>query len=170
MEKALINSRWSSKYSKNYTGNSNLDEWTNFENSGLLKVEENALLIINLLNIETFERTRDLIQINYQIEEDKEITIFVTAEEVEFRLETTEWTMGSYAPVNTSKLWKRLKIKRLSDERIKEKVLESVQAAMNKMEEDMVICPYCHKKFAVEHTIDGDVCHNCAVVHLNVIF
>jgi hypothetical protein len=146
------------------------------DGSGLLKVEKNALLIMKILEIEDFERTRDVFQITYDLPclEDEEftqqLTILVTAEEYQFRLGVTEWTKGSYAPVTTSYLWKRLILEDINSEEVEENLLKYFNMAVSKTKITLRVCKYCKKKFSGDHMISDNVCHSCAVEHEGVIF
>lgn len=172
MESILINSRQVAKFGKD--GIEKEYEFYNDSHSGLLRVEENALLVMELLNIYRFERTRDLIQLNYEYETvdevDNEVTIFITDEEIQFRINVIEWTKGSYAPVGTSKKWKSISTNELREEKLKEKILELFKGSLKAIEDRLITCKYCNKKVERGHAIDKETCQHCAVVHLGVVF
>lgn len=168
MENAIMRSRHLKKFDKNYSGEERFKQYLG--DSGLLIVERNALLLMEILNTKEFQRTRDVIQIDHKVSEDIELTVLVTREAYEFRICITEWTHGSYGPAGTSELWKRFEIEDIYEDDLKEKLKELVKLSIDKMEEDLVTCKFCKKKFPPDHTIDGDVCHGCAVRHLGVVF
>ena len=86
--------------------------------SNFTQSEENALRILKHLDGATVERTSDSIQINFN--DLKGIVVLVTNEVFEIRLPTIEWAGGSYDPVQTSDLWKRIEFKRTNDDKIKD--------------------------------------------------
>ncbi|MBU3089982.1 hypothetical protein KPL42_15985 [Clostridium gasigenes] len=99
-----------------------------------------------------------------------EITVLITREDYQFRLVTTEWTKGSYAPVKTSKYFKTLSVKGLSENNIEDRLNNLIELSIKKFQHNLIVCKYCKGKFPPEHTVLSDVCHSCAVKHLNVIF
>lgn len=168
MESALINSRYNGEVLVNDERENRY--FNNFGDSGLLVVEKNAILLMEVLNISAFQRTRDVIQVEYKFSEDIELIVLVTREAYQFRFLTIEWTKGCYAPVKTSKSWKILEVKGLEADEIKNKLLQLVDEAVKTMNDNLITCRYCKEKFHPSHTIDGDVCHSCAVQYLNVMF
>jgi len=168
MESALINFRYKGVVS---VEDKREDSYFNsIGEGGLLIVERNALLLMEVLKSTSFQRTRDVIQVDYKVNEDVELTVLVTREAYDFRLLTIEWTQGSYAPVKTSKIWKTLEVEALGEKEIKDKISKLIDEALKVMNGDLVTCKYCKEKFHPSHTIDGGVCHSCAVKHLNVVF
>ncbi|MGI0485731.1 hypothetical protein ACN4EK_09865 [Pantanalinema rosaneae CENA516] len=127
-------------------------------------VEQKALLLLEHLPGADIERTRDLIQINYNGTEG--IVIFVTPEALELRLPTVEWTSGSYAPKSSSKLWKRLQWNQVWANEIP----DLLQAALTARRREFRNCRYCHKPFAIEHMFSKTACHSCASLHEGVMF
>ena len=75
-------------------GRSHIDPEGKYPSDGMRKVEQNAGRVLDLLPSAVVERTRDCIQIDYGGEEG--IVVLITAEAIELRLPTVEWTMGSY--------------------------------------------------------------------------
>jgi hypothetical protein len=63
----------------------------------LTEVERRARQVLDALEGATFERTRDVFQIEYRGE--RGIVAVVTREALELRLPTIEWTGGSHGPV-----------------------------------------------------------------------
>jgi hypothetical protein len=167
MERTLINSRYE-KITENNEGEKRYFDYA--DHSGLLIVEKNAMLLLEVLNITSFERTRDVIQVDYKASEDIELTVLVTSEAYQFRFLTIEWTKGSYAPEKTSRAWKTLEVNDLREEEVKSKLLQLVDEGVKKMKDNLITCIYCKEKFHPSHTIDGDVCHSCAVKYLDVVF
>jgi len=129
---------------------------------GLRRVEQSAMRVLTHLPGGRLERTRDAIQIDQGGENG--IVVLVTAEAVEFRLPTVEWTRGAYGPAQASRLWKRVKTERLSDE-----LLESlIRQALDTRAREFRKCKYCREVFPSERR-HGNVCHGCAVAHLGVV-
>jgi hypothetical protein len=83
---------------------------------GFIAVEKNALRVLEFLPLGMLTRTRDAIQIDDG--DERGISVLITAEAVEFRLPTVEWTMGAYGPAATTRLWKRVRFAALSDKRL----------------------------------------------------
>jgi len=168
-EETLIESR----NAKRYKGVSKLLVQDGF---GVLTVEKNALLIMKVLKIDEFERTRDVIQILYEsplLEDEackQELIVLVTAEEYQFRLTTTEWTKGGYEPVTTSYLFKRLILKNINSGELEQKIIDYLNLAVNKMKANLRVCKYCKRKFIIEDMINNNVCHGCASEYGRVIF
>lgn len=127
-------------------------------------VEQKALALLEHLPGAEVERTRDLIQINYNGTEG--IVIFVTPEALELRLPTVEWTSGSYAPKPSSKLWKRLQWNQVWANEIP----DLLQATLTARRREFRNCRYCHKPFAIEHMFSKTACHSCASLHEGVMF
>ncbi|HEY9615929.1 MAG TPA: hypothetical protein V6C64_03765 [Microcoleaceae cyanobacterium] len=127
-------------------------------------VEQKALMLLEHLPGAEVERTRDLIQINYNGEEG--IVVFVTPEALELRLPTVEWTAGSYAPKPSSKLWKRLQWNQVWANEL----ADLLQAALAARRREFRNCRYCHKPFAIEHMFSKTACHSCASLHEGVMF
>jgi hypothetical protein len=110
------------------------------------------------------ERTRDCIQLSYDNEEG--IVILVTAEAIELRLPTVEWTMGSYGPVASSRLWKRVDWCEITDTEL----ISLLNDALKQRKNEFRICRYCGRKFPLEHMHANDVCQGCAEKHLGVVY
>ena len=130
---------------------------------GYSDVEELALRVLALLPEATFERTRDAIQIADGGEEG--IGVLVTPEAIELCLPTVEWH-GPHAPAASSRRWKRVRARDLSDERIAELLIAARRARQRQFRR----CRYCGERVPPEHRIDDDVCHGCASKHLHVVF
>ena len=71
----------------------NLGPEEKYPSDGLRQVEINAERVLVLLPKSIVERTRDCIQLNCDGEDG--IVVLVTAEAIELRLPTVEWTMGT---------------------------------------------------------------------------
>ncbi|MBL1178846.1 hypothetical protein [Pantanalinema sp. GBBB05] len=127
-------------------------------------VEQKALMLLEHLPGAEVERTRDLIQINYNGTEG--IVLFVTPEALELRLPTVEWTAGSYAPKPSSKLWKRLQWNQVWANELP----DLLQATLTARRREFRNCRYCHKPFAIEHMFSKTACHSCASLHEGVMF
>lgn len=169
MENELINSRVSEKYTKAAT-NIGQVEYGSQAGCGMLTVEKNAFILMELLDKYTYDRTRDCIQFDLKVEGGTDITILVTSEKYEFRIESTEWTLGYAGPVKTSKYWKTFKIGSRDMDEIKKSLGETISLAIKKSKSEMVTCRYCKRKFSKDHIIMKNVCHSCASAHLDVVF
>jgi hypothetical protein len=90
------------------------------------QVEEAAGRIAALLPDATISRTRDVVQVDSGGEDG--IVVIVTPETFEFRLPVIEWTCGTHGPALSSRLWKRLKHRRLSDGALARLLQEAQQA------------------------------------------
>ena len=131
---------------------------------GLLIVERHALELQHLWPGAVLSRTRDAIQLDYGGEEG--ITVLVTAEALELRLPTVEWTMGSYGPAATSRLWKRVPW----EQHIKpERLLELLEAALAERQAEFSTCRFCEQWLPPEHMHEHDICQSCAEKHLGVV-
>lgn len=131
---------------------------------GLRVLERQALQLLELMPDAEVARTRDAIQINQGGEEG--IVVLVTREALELRLPLVEWTMGSYGPAASSRLWKRVEWAQLREHELAE-LLAQLQAARSG---ELRKCPYCGGEFPPERRIEKDVCHACAERHLGVVF
>jgi len=133
-----------------------IDPEKRYPAEGLLRVEENALRVLACLPEARLERTRDAIQIDFG-DEDEGITVLVTAETIELRLPTVEWTCGAYGPAGSSRRWKRLRPDAVSDEQLRELVHQAMEARRAEFKR----CRYCGHSFPPENR-RGNVCHGCA--------
>ena len=131
---------------------------------GLRQVEANAERVLELLPGATVERTRHCLQIDYGGEEG--IVILVTAEAIELRLPTVEWTMGAYGPALASRLWKRVEAQKVTDEELRALIREALEARRSQF----ATCRCCGQRFPSEHRHGDDVCHGCASRHLGVVY
>lgn len=132
--------------------------------SNTLVVEEYAIKILEILQDATFRRTRDVIQIDTGKGE-KQISILVTYEELQFRIPCIEWTAGSYAPEQTSRLWKRISTNmfdRYSSKKVEERILDYVEQARKTRKQQYQTCKICRRKFIPEHMHDENVCQGCS--------
>jgi len=140
----------------------NLDPENKYPSDGLRHVERNANRVLALLSESTVERTRDCIQIYCGGE--KGIVILVTPEVIELRLPTVEWTMGSYGPAASSRLWKRIQESEITDRDLETLLIEALKERQNEFRN----CRYCKESLPPEHMHD-DVCHGCAEKYLGVV-
>lgn len=81
-------------------------EPSRYPHAGLTRVEERAEQVWQLVPWAELARTRDAIQLTEP--GDDGLVLLVTAEAVEVRLPSVEWTTGYAGPVQTSRLWKRV--------------------------------------------------------------
>jgi hypothetical protein len=129
---------------------------------GLRSVEALALRVLARLPSGEVARTREVIQIDDG--GDEGICLVITAEHLELRLPSIEWTCGAYGPARTSVLWKRAKWDGLSDETLD----ELLTAARRARHAQFRKCRFCGERFPPERR-HGNVCHGCAEKHLGVI-
>jgi hypothetical protein len=140
---------------------SRIDPHDRYPSDGLRSVEHNAQRVLGLLSDAVVERTRDCIQIDSG--GDEGIVVLVTAEAIELRLPTVEWTMGAYGPAAASGLWKRISTS-VSDAELASMLGEAKDARQS----EFVRCRFCEQRFPPERR-HGDVCHGCAERHLGVV-
>jgi hypothetical protein len=117
--------------------------------------EGHALEVLKLFPDATLTRTRDVIQID--IQGDRGCVLVVTAEAIEFRHPTTEWTCGAYGPRSSGKLSRRVLFNR-SDYK---KLPALIASTMMDRQSEFQKCVYCRKLFPPEH-LTGDACHGCS--------
>jgi hypothetical protein len=122
---------------------------------GLRTVEVLALRVLERCSSGEVSRTRDVIQIDDGGEED--VCLLITAEHLELRLPSIEWTCGAYGPARTSVLWKRVKWEGLSDERLDDLLRTARRARGAQFRK----CRFCGGRFPPEQR-HGNVCHGCA--------
>jgi hypothetical protein len=140
-----------------------IDPHGKYGSEGLTRVEANARGLMQLLAVTRMERTRDVFDLHVGGDEDGAVVI-VTAEAVELRLPTVEWTCGAYGPALTSRFWKRVKWSDAAPEQIS----EMTQKALAKRRAEFKPCRFCGREFPPEHR-HGNVCHGCAEKHLHVV-
>ena len=109
------------------------------------------------------ERTRDVIQIEHG--GDEGIIAVVTAEALELRLPTIEWTMGAYGPARSSRLWRRIEWRDLQEEDLSKQLAAARRARRREFRK----CKYCGERFSPEHRT-GDACHGCTSRHEGVLY
>ncbi|MGB5816377.1 MAG: hypothetical protein WBI27_14375 [Thermoanaerobaculia bacterium] len=106
-----------------------------------------------------------MIQINWRGE--RGLVFLVTAEAIEIRLPTIEWTRGAYGPAASSTLWKRATWEDLQSGRGLHGLIDEARAAR---ESEFKRCRFCGEEVPSERRIDEEVCHGCAERHLGVTF
>ncbi len=134
------------------------------ESDELLMVEWHAREVLEAFPEAQVTRTRDVFQ--FDIDGDEGVVLLITAEAVELRLPTVEWTKGAHAPKCGSRLWRRLSWKKAAEAGIANVVME----AMRKRRSEFHKCRYCGELVPVEHRYDGNTCHGCASKHLGVVY
>ena len=125
--------------------------------------ERLALRVLEKVTDASVSRTRDVIQID--IGGDDGCVLIVTAEAVEIRLPTLEWTGGAYAPKQSSRLWKRIRTGRMSDMRIVSLIQQAIAARQSEFRQ----CSFCGQTLPPEHMSD-DACHSCSSKHRGVVY
>ncbi len=136
-------------------------------------VDELGRRVLMLVPLSIVSRTRDVIQIDL-VEAgegcgdpvDDGITILVTAEAIELRLPSIEWTKGSHGPERSSRFWKRIKIENIGEKEIYAWLIKAKQ----KRKSEYRTCKYCKKSTAPEYLYSKTVCERCAEKHLGVVF
>jgi len=140
-----------------------IDPEGKYPSEGLRQAEENALRVLDMLPGAVVERTRDCIQIDYGGEEG--VVVLVTAEAIELRLPTVEWTMGSYGPAASSRMWKRMECHEMDDIEL-ESLLND---ALKQRKKEFQKCNYCERCIPPEYMHSDNVCQSCAEKHLGVL-
>ncbi len=141
---------------------SSVDPQGRYGDAGLTEVEQHALVVLELLPGATFERTRDVFQIEQGGEEG--IVVLVTPDALEIRLPTMEWTQGSYGPASGSRLWKRARWGRGTND-----ISGLLRKAHRAREAEYVACRHCGVRFPPERRV-RDACHGCAERHDGITF
>jgi hypothetical protein len=130
----------------------------------LTLVERNAARVQALLSGEAVSVTPHVAEIAVGGEDG--VIALVTAETVELRLPTVEWTSGTHDPAEASRLWKRLDIADLPDEQLASEIAEARSARKS----EFTTCRYCGERVPAEHRISSEVCHSCASRYEGVVF
>ena len=146
------------------TSHANGDPDNRYPTDGPRKVDELAARVLRFLPGARIDRTRDVIQLDWHGEEG--IVVVVTPEALEFRLPTIEWTKGSYGPAESSRFWKRVEDKRLSESELGN-LDQSAKAARRAQYRT---CRFCGERYPPERRSEVDVCHGCAEKHLGIVF
>ncbi|HEY3319329.1 MAG TPA: hypothetical protein VGP72_02490 [Planctomycetota bacterium] len=140
-----------------------IDPERRYPSDGFTTAEEHALIVLDSLPHAEIERTRDVFQ--FTEGGDAGIVVVVTAEAVELRLPTVEWTCGSYGPAQASRLWKRVKWNEDTGTRLP----ELIEAARKARQREYRTCKFCGERVAPENRHSRDVCHGCAEERLGVV-
>lgn len=128
------------------------------------QVERRAQQVWALLPGATMTRTRDVVQLDYAGE--RGIVAVVTAEALELRLPTVEWTHGAYGPAAASRLWQRVLWEELPATALAERIAQAIAARQAEFKR----CRYCGQLVPPERRVDDDVCHGCASRYEGVVF
>lgn len=141
-----------------------IDPEDRYPAEGMRRVEDLAMRVLESLPDAQVERTRDAIQIEHG--GDRGVVVLVTAEALELRLPTVEWTCGAYGPASSSRLWKRVLADRIDEG--KQDLADLLDKARRARAREFKKCKYCKRLVAVEYR-HGDVCHGCAESHEGVV-
>ena len=142
-----------------------IDPEGRYDAEGMREVEQRALEVLELLRDASLTRTRDVIEISHL--DDHGIVVLVTAEAVEIRLPTVEWTKGAYGPADASRLWTRVTWRKLGSEQgLSEALLND---AIERRSAEFQECRYCGRLVPPEGQHSKHVCHGCSEVHLGVV-
>jgi hypothetical protein len=145
-----------------------LDPDGRYQSDGPTKVEVCAERVLRLMPEARVERTRDAFQFSYDDEVSGAI-VLVTAEALELRLPTVEWTRGAYGPAPGSRLWKRIRWDGLPDDVL----ARWIEAARKATGRQARTCHFCKRRFGPGRvsTYDGQVaCHGCATARLGIVY
>jgi predicted RNase H-like nuclease len=134
------------------------------ERRHLTTAEYNAERVRALLTEARVTRTPHVTQL--VVDGERGIVVLVTGEAIELRLPTVEWTAGTHAPAETSRLWRRLNADPLSDAEL----AAEIERARGARAAEFIACRYCGRRTPLEHRVGEDVCHACAEQHENVVF
>jgi predicted RNase H-like nuclease len=93
------------------------------------------------------------------------VVAVVTADGIELRLPTIEWTHGTHGPAEASRFFARLITDGLSDDLLAAE-LERARAARRS---EFVACRECGIRTPPENRV-GPLCHSCASAHGGVVF
>jgi len=129
----------------------------------LLRVEHHANEVLGFFPEAVVTRTRDVYQI--EIHGDEGVVLLVTAEAIELRLPTVEWTKGAHAPRAASRLWRRLTWSKIEEAGI----AEVIGLAIAKRRAEFHKCRYCGEMVPPEHRHNRNTCQGCAEKHLGVV-
>jgi len=143
-------------------GRTRIDPENRYPSEGLLRVERHALGVLAHLPHAQVTRTRDAIEI--AAGQERGLVVLVSPEAIEFRLPTVEWTMGAYGPAPSSRLWKRVRAEKVSDQGLGTLIQEASEARRLEFRD----CKYCGTSFPPERR-HGDVCHACAERHEGIV-
>jgi predicted RNase H-like nuclease len=128
------------------------------------RLELNATRVRDLLPDATVRSTPHVIEL--AVGGEGGLVVLVTAEAVELRLPTIEWTGGSHGPAEASRFWKRLNTNALAEGSL----IGVIEAAREARRAEFATCRYCRERFAVEHRVSDNVCHGCASRYEGVVF
>lgn len=143
-----------------------IDPKGEYPSVGLRQLEEFACRILEQAPEASVTRTRDVIQLDLgDVNDIHGLTILVTAEAIELRFPSIEWTMGAYGPAETSSLWKRLKAEELDDDKLSEWLVKAKNARQKEFRE----CRFCHKWFPPDYLHNKNTCHVCAEKHMGIV-
>jgi hypothetical protein len=134
------------------------------ERGYLTTADLNAERVLPLLAEARVTRTPNVTEV--VIDGERGVVVLVTAEAFELRLPTVEWTAGTHAPAETSRLWRRLNANRLPDAEL----AAEIERARTARAAEFVPCRYCGRRTPPEYRVGEDVCHSCAEQHDGVIF
>jgi hypothetical protein len=134
---------------------------------GFRDAEHHAREVLGLLPDATFERTRDVFQIESRPDAEDGLVLLVTAEAIEIRLPITEWVCGSHGPAPSSRLWRRVPWDKARAR--KTGVAGLIESARCARRREFFTCPYCKCRVSRRNSAAG-ACHGCASEHLGVVF
>jgi hypothetical protein len=134
----------------------------------LRRHEQLAETIREHLTLSGEARTQDAIELRYG--DERGVALLLTPEAIELRLPTVEWTGGAYAPANSTRLWKRVKLESVMTESYSWRALAPlVEKALAARKKEFRLCRYCKADTPVEHRT-GRACHSCASKHEGIVY
>lgn len=139
-----------------------------YPSQGMREAEEHALRVLEVLPSARLERTRDVIQLTWHdTRHDQEgLVVVVTAEALEIRLPTVEWTESAYGPAASSCLWRRHLWRDLEEKELPMLIRKGIQARRKQF----ATCQHCGERVAKEHRFDAHTCHGCASTHQGIVY
>jgi hypothetical protein len=136
-----------------------VDAWAR---SGARDLERHAARVHAIVPVAALTRTSEAIQ--FDVDRGRcRVTLLVTAEALELRLATVEWT-GAHACRDSTRLWKRVLWEGLDDGSLRELIDDAFERRLS----EFVRCRFCRRSTPPEHRHD-DVCHGCAERHLGIV-
>jgi hypothetical protein len=96
---------------------------------------------------------------------DAEVTVVITREEIDLRLQTVRWD-GPHNPVAETRRWKKVRLAGKTTEELAVLVTAAAEARRKQYR----VCRYCARSVPPEHSFSKNVCQSCAERHLGVVF
>ena len=136
-----------------------------------LRVEHLADWLREIIPVSRMERAGDFFSLVSGGPEG--IVLLVTAEHIEIRLPTVEWTKGAYGPRETSAFWKRIKVETLDampEPERRDHLLTLFRKAEETRRSMYRKCKFCGAFVPPENRFDRNTCHGCASERLHIVY